>query len=275
MCIVMFKEENIEIGCKLFCFLLFMLVIIFLENIYSLLFLFLYLFLANRKKDDGFVITMFYLFILLGVAIGFVNGSLCFFKLCLILAFFYYFSHYFKENKRSFLVKNVSVSKMDEENDDIVNVDDGVNFYGSDSVDYEVNDNRSNLDYYDSDEIVVSDNRINEINYELKKGHLLKEDDIKLIKSHLVVKEQDELNEKKKNDYLRFVNVKKKSNYLDFTCWKNKFNSLNLLSFKKNNSNRKGIFKLNSYKWQYNLDDINGIYIVCHLVILLLAIVVE
>lgn len=270
MCIVMFKEENIEIGCKLFCFLLFMLVIIFLENIYSLLFLFLYLFLANRKKDDGFVITMFYLFILLGVAIGFVNGSLWFFKLCLILAFFYYFSHYFKENKRSFLVKNVSAGEMDDENSvaDDVNVDSSVKFDDNDNDD-------NNLDYYDSDEIVVSDNRINEINYELKKGHLLKEDDINLIKSHLVVKEQDELNEKKKNDYLRFVNVKKKSNYLDFTGWKNKFNSLNLLSFKKNNSNRKGIFKLNSYKWQYSLDDINGIYIVCHLVILLLAIVVE
>lgn len=268
----MFKEENIEIGCKLFCFLVFMLVIIFLENIYSLLFLFLYLFLVNRKKDDGFVITMFYLFILLGVAIGFVNGSLCFFKLCLILAFFYYFIHYFKENKKSFMVKKVrDENDIDNSFDNDLTSDVNPN----DSVDYEVNDNSSNLAYYDSEEIVVSDKRINEINYELKKGHLLKEEDINLIKSHLVVKEQDELVEKNENDYLRFSNLKKKSNYFDFTGWKNKFNSLDLFCFKKNNSNRKGVSKLNSYKWQYNLDDINGIYIVCHLVILLLAILVE
>ena len=229
----MFKEEKIEIFWKLFCFLVFIMVICFLNNIFSLLLLFLYFFLANRKKDDSFFLIVLYLLTLLGVALGFVNNSLWLFKLFLIFDYCYYFMHYFKENKHSFLVKRSD------------NKDEVEATYG----DYlDVNDD--NLDYYDSDEIVVNDDKINVINNELKKGNLLKDEDIDLIKSHLDVSEKDELNEKKHINYLRFSGFKK--------------------SFK---SRLKGFSK--SYKWQFNLDDINGIYVVCHLLILILAIVVE
>ena len=85
MCIVMFKEDKIEIFWKLFCFLMFLMVICFLNNIFSLLFLFLYFFLANRKKDDSFLLTLLYLLTLLGVALGFVNNNLWLFKLFLII----------------------------------------------------------------------------------------------------------------------------------------------------------------------------------------------
>jgi len=227
----MFKEDKIEIFWKLFCFLMFLMVICFLNNIFSLLFLFLYFFLANRKKDDSFLLTLLYLLTLLGVALGFVNNNLWLFKLFLIFDYCYYFMHYFKENKQSFLTKE-KVNRTDEFNN---------------GDDLEVNDN---LDYYDSDEIVVSDDKINAINNELKKGNLLKDEDIDLIKSHLDVKEKSDLDEKKNMSYLRFS------------------------GFKKNFKSRlKGVSK--SYQWQFNLDDINGIYVVCHLLILILAIVVE
>jgi len=227
----MFKEEKIEIFWKLFCFLVFLIVICFLNNIFSLLVLFLCFFLANRKKDDSFLLIVLYLLTLLGVALGFVNNSLWLFKLFLIIDYGYYFMRYIKENKQSFLV-NCSVDG----NDDF------------DCGDYlEVDDN---LDYYDSDEIVVNDDKINAINNELKKGNLLKDEDIDLIKSHLDVKEKDELDEKGYLGYLRFSGFKD--------------------SFK---SRLKYVPK--SYQWQFNLDDINGIYVMCHLLILILAIVVE
>jgi len=94
-------------------------------------------------------------------------------------------------------------------------------------------------------EIVVNQNEEmveDKVNEELKKGKLLKEEDTNLIKSHLDEK-VNEINEEKKTlNNLRFSNFKN----ISFNC-----------------------------KWNFSLDDINGIYIVCHLFILILAIVVE
>ena len=69
--------------------------------------------------------------------------------------------HYFKENKHSFLVKRSdNKDEVEATYGDYLDVDD------------------DNLNYYDSDEIVVNDDKINAINNELKKGNLLKDEDI-------------------------------------------------------------------------------------------------
>lgn len=171
----MFKEENIELGWKLFCFLVFWAVISFLNSIFSLLILFFFFFMINRKKDS-FFLTMLYLLTLLGIAIGFINNSLGFLKLFLIIDFAYYFVCYIKKNKQSFLVK------MDNFED--------VNVVTNTSSGIDDSDNSESIDCCDSDKIVVSDDKINLMNNELKKGNLLKEEDINLIKSHLVEKEK-------------------------------------------------------------------------------------
>ena len=69
---------------------------------------------------------------------------------------------------------------------------------------------------------------------------MLKQEDIDLIKSHL---DEKEVVVKKEKDDVK---------YLRFNGYKN-----------------------TSLKWRFNFDDINGIYVICHLVILILAIVVE
>lgn len=217
----MFKEEKIELYCKLFCFIIFLLVIIFLDNIYSLLVLFGYFFLTSRKEDNC-IIVIFYAFTILGMALGFINNNLSLFKLFLCIDFAYYFIRYVKENKHSVMISKVSKK----------NSNDKIKYY----------DNEDSDEVYDHSEIVINSDKINEINNELKKGNLLKEEDINFIKSHLNEKEKDNLKEQETVKFIRFVNFK------------------NTLKF---------------YKWQFNLDDINGMYVICHLLILILAIVVE
>lgn len=203
----MFKEENIELYCKLFCFIIFLIVIIFLSNIYSLLILFAYFFLVSRKVESN-IVLFFYMLTLLGITLGFINEILWLLKLALVIDFSYYFVGCFKKNKRSSLFeKNVK--------------------------EYVSNDLVMNND--DKDKIFSIDN-------EFKKGKLLKEEEVLLIKSHLEEKEKDKLMEREILKYLRF----------------SKFKSVS-----------------KSYKWKFKLDDINGMYIICHLVILILAIVVE
>lgn len=231
----MFKEEKIELYCKLFCFMVFLLVIIFLDNVYSLLLLFGYFFLTSRKEENNLVVIM-YAFTLLGMALGFINNNLVLFKLFLVIDFAYYFVRYVKENKRSLLV-----SKVSEKEDSKVEI-----------KDYDNEDSNIIESYYDTDEvkdqneIVINNDKINEINNELKKGNLLKEEDINLIKSHLDEKEKDALKEQENLKLIRFANFKSTLNNT-----------------------------LKSYKWQFKLDDINGMYVMCHLLILILAIVVE
>ena len=100
------------------------------------------------------------------------------------------------------------------------------------------NDKKTREVIVNEDEVVVED----KVNEELKKGKQLKQGDVDLIKGHLDDKKNDIKEEKKILNTLRFVNFKNVS-----------FN----------------------YKWNYSLDDINGIYVACHLVLLILAIVVE
>ena len=232
----MFKEESIELYCKLFCFLVFLLVIVFLNNVYSLLVLFGYFFIRSRKEESNIVVIM-YAFTLLGLAFGFINGNLTLLKLFLVIDFAYYFIRYVKKNKRSLLIGKNSEVRSNREN------------ANREEIKYYDNEDSTVVEsYYDSDEtidkneIVVNDEKINEINNELKKGNLLKEEDINLIKGHLEDKEQDDLTEHENIKYLRFSNFKN---------------------------------TLKSYKWQFKLDDINGMYVICHLLILILAIVVE
>lgn len=260
----MFKEESIELYCKLFCFLVFFLVIVFLNNVYSLLLLFGYFFLASRKEESNIVVIM-YTFTLLGLAFGFINSNLTLLKLFLVIDFAYYFIRYVKKNKRSSLVSKVS----EEDPSEVENNEKDSN---QEEIKYYDNEDSSVVEsYYDSDEaidkneIVVNDGKINEINNELKKGNLLKEEDINLIKCHLEDKEQDDLKEQENTKYLRFANFKKslQFDFLKNKDWKNKFSM----------DNYSNSFK--SYKWQFKLDDINGLYVMCHLFILILAIVVE
>lgn len=237
----MFKEESIELYCKLFCFLVFLLVIVFLNNVYSLLLLFGYFFLASRKEESNVVVIM-YAFTLLGLSLGFVNNNLTLLKVFLVIDFAYYFIRYIKKNKRSSLVSKVSEKETSE-------VENNEKDSNQEEIKYYDNEDSSVVEsYYDSDEtidkneIVVNDEKINEINNELKKGNLLKEEDINLIKEHLEDKKQDDLIEQESINYLRFSHFKR---------------------------------TLKSYKWRFKLDDVNGMYVMCHLFILILAIVVE
>ena len=233
MCIVMFKEESIELYCKLFCFLVFFVVIVFLNNIYSLLILFGYFFLSSRKQESN-IVVLFYSFTLLGLAFGFVNGDLRILKLFLIIDFIYYFIRYIKSNKRSLLIKRSNV-----------NHDDDIIYYNSDG-------------FKDKNEIFIKDDRINDINNQLKKGNLLKEEEINLIKSHLDEVEQDAINERENVEHLRFANFR--------NVFKDRFKQGSFDEF--NNFFR-------SYKWRFKLDIPNSLYVMCHLLILILAIVVE
>lgn len=232
----MFKEESIELYCKLFCFLVFLLVIVFLNNVYSLLLLFGYFFLTSRKEESNIVVIM-YAFTLLGLSLGFVNNNLTLLKVFLVIDFAYYFIRYVKKNKRSSLIGKSNEVGNNTENSN------------QEEIKYYDNEDSNVVEiYYDTDEtidkneIVVNDEKINEINNELKKGNLLKEEDINLIKEHLEDKKQDDLTKQESINYLRFSHFKR---------------------------------TLKSYKWRFKLDDVNGMYVMCHLFILILAIVVE
>ena len=207
MCIVMFKEENIEILSKLFCFIIFILVICFLNNIFSLLLLFVFFFLIG-KKEESLTVLMLDGITIIGLAAGFINNNLVLLKVALILDFGYYFIHRVMVNKHSFLVKKDYIK----ENNENVLVNES---------DYNVED---------------------KVKEELKKGKLLKEENINLINDHLDEKANEIGEDKKSLKNLRFANFKN-------------------ISF--------------NYKWNFSLDDINGIYVVCHLLLLILAIVVE
>ena len=194
----MFKEENIELISKIFCFIIFILVISFLSNVFSLLLLFVVFFLIGKKEDTAFF-SILSVLSLLGLASAFIANSFWLLKFFLIIDYGYYFFHFFKVNKHFWVVEK----KVD-------------------------------------DDKYVDDQKINEIEKELKKGKVLKQEDIDLIKSHL---DEKEVVVKKEQDDIK---------YLRFNGYKN-----------------------TSLKWRFNFDDINGIYVICHLVILILAIVVE
>lgn len=194
----MFKEENIELLSKMFCFIIFFVVISFLSNVYSLLILFIIFFLLG-KKEDTTVFSILSLLSLLGLASAFAINDFRLLKFFLIIDYSYYFFHFFKINKHFWILEK--------------------------KVLY--------------DDVIYKENN-EEIQKELKKGKLLKQEDINLIESHLEEKDVDIKSEKENLKYLRFDGLKN-----------------------------------TSLKWRFVFDSINGVYVICHLIILILAIVIE
>jgi len=100
----MFKEKNIEFLSKLFCLIFFLIVIIFLNNIYSLIILSCFWFIYRSDT------SLFMILLVLSLFISIVINNLIILKIALIVCYGDYFLCYTKVNNFNILLFNKNKS---------------------------------------------------------------------------------------------------------------------------------------------------------------------
>lgn len=86
----MFKNYNISLICRIICLLTFVLVIIFIDNLYVLGILACIIFILVRL-DNNIIISIIMILNFIGFMAGYVNGSFLLLRILLIISYSYYF----------------------------------------------------------------------------------------------------------------------------------------------------------------------------------------
>lgn len=155
MCIEMFRNTNISLICRIICLLTFIMVILLVDNLYSLAILTIVIFIIGINKSVSLIILL--ILHIIGFMIGYFYSSYVLFRLLLVISYCYYFLKDFSFRKKNITYSNIYDNLFKKNKDKLLNISkegDLIDKIVKDKTDYEYQILKDKIVFSDRNKVI-------------------------------------------------------------------------------------------------------------------------